>query len=215
MQVYAGFSYRRQYAQALKGDFVQYAEPLSASHVTDGCHLAPFEMFPDFAWQLAHSRCEAAEVELAEQVLKERHAGDRVRHLMVRTDVLASQRQAIYLPAYVYEFTDGKHVRRVFVGGVDGAVGGERVYSELASGGVAGLMSAGLAATVFPEPTVRSWVEAPAVSRTDLDGAVHCLCGCTASNGRGCFSTLPSATAQPSNARGPGCQQPTTTGNDQ
>jgi hypothetical protein len=160
MQVYAGFSYRRQYIQAMKGDFVQHAEPLSPSHMDDSAILAPFEMFPDFAWQLATTRCEAAEIDLAERVLKEHHSGDRVRNLMVRTDFIASERQAMYLPAYVYEFSHRNHVRRVFVGGVDGAVGGERVYSELVSGGAAGLLSAGLAASVFPEPTVGSIVMA-------------------------------------------------------
>jgi hypothetical protein len=236
MQVYAGFTFRRQYVQALKGDFVQQSEPLqhtrpaSALHLTPnaehrhanahdptprallesdallpdelggataGIHsraptkvtvlptpeefassdmhhpqtadytadpadatlsptLAAVEMMPDFAWRMARARIDVAEAALARDSLLQRYSAEDVRGLLVHTTVLSSERQLVYLPAYIFHVAHGGRPFRIFVSGVSGQVGGERFYNSAGLGSLAGAITGLATALVFPEPTVSS-----------------------------------------------------------
>ncbi|EDQ92015.1 uncharacterized protein MONBRDRAFT_31143 [Monosiga brevicollis MX1] len=195
MQVYAGFRFRRQYVQAVKGSYAATAEAFhSAKHLQPPAVLAakssepettnasyeateagtspsiptsatasldseipvvlPFEMFPTFAWELARTRVEAAELAMAERcMLAQYDHALRVENIKINTVILDSNVTTVYLPAFIFHAQVGKNAVRVFVNGVTGEVGGEKVYSSAISGTAAGIVSGALAASIFPEPT--------------------------------------------------------------
>ena len=157
MQAYAGFTFRRENVQALKGDFTKHAITFDADKHQGALQdsvIYPFEMTPEFSWALIKGRINDAETELAEDVLKQYYAADAVRRIQSKTTVVNTDMQAVYLPAYVFTVRSGEHSFRLFVSGVTGQVGGQKIYSSVTVGTIASV-AAGLATSVvFPEPTV-------------------------------------------------------------
>ncbi|EGD82652.1 hypothetical protein PTSG_03310 [Salpingoeca rosetta] len=156
MQVYAGFTFRRQNVQALKGSFVKDAvefDPSAHQHALEGATVYPYEMTPEFSWSLIRARINDLEAEMAEAVLKQYYAAESVRYVRTKTTVLNCAMQAVYMPAYIFTVSAGDRVFRTFVSGVSGEVGGQKIYSSVTLGTIASVV-AGAATSVFiPEPT--------------------------------------------------------------
>jgi hypothetical protein len=73
-----------------------------------------------------------------------------------------TESQAVYLPAYVFEFAHAGLRLRMLVNGVNGAVGGERVYSPLTAATMASLGTA-FAASILADLFAFPLHDSPAV----------------------------------------------------
>lgn len=157
MQVYAGFTFRRQYVQALKGTFVKDAMDFDYNkhrHILEDAVVYPYEMTPEFSWMMVRSRINDLETDVAETILKQYYNSDATRRVHVSTTIINTTMEAVYLPAYIYTISSNNHNFRIFVNGVSGCIGGQKIYSSLSLGTVASIISGAAAGMIFPEPTV-------------------------------------------------------------
>eukprot|EP00742_Colponemidia_sp_Colp-10_P002691 GILJ01002876.1.p1 GENE.GILJ01002876.1~~GILJ01002876.1.p1 ORF type:complete len:427 (+),score=64.16 GILJ01002876.1:410-1690(+) len=146
LPVYAGFKFRRQDVEASCGDggILRNAVPLTPSILQDH-DVAPFSMFPDFAFDMALSRIKAQETQYLRQALRSL-PNEKVSVDDLQVHVLSARVIPVYVPMYVLEYRWYNKKFKVFINGFSGEVSGERQYS-LWKSAVAG--GAGFAAVGF------------------------------------------------------------------
>eukprot|EP00743_Colponemidia_sp_Colp-15_P010018 GILK01010994.1.p1 GENE.GILK01010994.1~~GILK01010994.1.p1 ORF type:complete len:436 (-),score=55.75 GILK01010994.1:394-1701(-) len=129
LPVYAGFKYRRQDVEASCGDggILKYAVPITQSILQDR-DVAPFSMFPDFAFDMALSRIRAQETQYLHQSLR-RLPNEKVSVDDLQVHILSARVVPVYVPMYVLEYRWYNKKFKVFINGFSGEVSGERQYS--------------------------------------------------------------------------------------
>ena len=156
LQAYAGFRYRRELLQPLRGNWVSQARPLLASTIRQaGATLEPFEMTPAYAWELTHARIKRLDTITCAESLQKLYAATSVRDLQMQTRFVRRHQRPVFMPVYVYEANHGGRVYRYFVSGVDGTVSGPSLYSPVGSAvGTAGtiLVLGALSDAIFAAP---------------------------------------------------------------
>eukprot|EP00050_Salpingoeca_kvevrii_P021892 m.117481 g.117481 ORF g.117481 m.117481 type:complete len:509 (-) comp9518_c0_seq2:56-1582(-) len=142
MQVYASFEYRRQNVQAIKSDLLDHCVALAPGIVPEDTGVDPFSMVPSFARSLVTLRIQRDQVARASGWLRQEYTADDVRDIDLQLVENHLTLTPVYLPAYVLEYRHSGRVFRVFVNGIDGRIGGQRLWSGWTFGGLAALGAA-------------------------------------------------------------------------
>lgn len=200
MQTYAGFRYRRDLLQPLKGSWTGHPQKLESHLVhASGATVEPCEMTPAFAWEITESRLRDLETGIAADSLQRLHSAVDTRNIETNTKYVSRRQEMMLLPVYIFETEYAGRLHRIFVNGVNGKTNGATVYSP----GFVGLLGMGGTAAVGYALEVGAAVSSPTNCLVRLCLAAYWTSGRIAKNTHlGCPQDPPSsAFTHPSHLR--------------